>query len=634
MCGICGIYNLNGKSRVSESTITEMCDQIIHRGPDDQGVFTYNMFGHGMRRLSIIDLDGGHQPIYSHDNTYSIVFNGEIYNYIELRLDLKKKGYKFKTHSDTETILYAYIEYGEACLQKLNGMFAFSIYNKKEDTLFLARDRMGIKPLYYYLDQKQFVYGSEIKSILKAPGIKRKISPRGLDLYLSFGYIPAPHSIFENIYKLDPGFYISIKNGELKKKKYWEMSYHPDYNRSEASFKEEFYSLFEDAIRIRMRSDVPFGAFLSGGIDSSLIVALMQKISTKPIKTFSLGYSDDPFYDETPFAEKVAKQFSTSHHAFKVDSSILPELIGMFTDHFDEPFADYSAFPTYVVSKYAREHVKVVLTGDGGDEVFAGYKRYYAELLAHYYSGVPQSIRNHMVIPVLSFLNKRIPASRYRDYVDFAIKKTNMMNLSPGERYYESLAHNHLTDFDKERLYRKSFDWDRTFVLEDFLEDWNSGTDDDYLGRRQFVDFKNKLPDDMLTKVDRMTMAVSLEARIPFLDHRIVEFSTKIPSNMKMSIFTMKRFLKKVSSDYLSDDIINRHKHGFSSPIDKWFRQDLRDFAFDHFNSTENKLSHIIDYSYINALMDKHLNREANLGNKLFNLLVLHLWANKYLEGK
>lgn len=631
MCGICGRFNRNKAVEVKESLVEQMCSKIIHRGPDDTGVYTHDNFGFGMRRLSIIDLSTGHQPIFNEDKSLVIVFNGEIYNYIELKEELEKRGHVFSTNSDTETILHAYEEYGEEFVTKLNGMFAIAIFNIKTKELLVYRDRIGIKPLFYYLDEDKFIFGSEIKTILTNPDIKAELDPEGLDLYLSFGYITDPKTIFKGIHKLKPGHYIKLNAEGLSTHKYWTVDFSKKSKKSEKELKKDFVELFDDAVKIRMQSEVPFGAFLSGGIDSSLIVAMMANHAEKPLRTFSLGYSDDQYYNETQFAEVVSKKYNTSHKSFLVDSKILTDYLDLYIDHFDEPFADYSAFPTYVVSKKAKEHVTVVLSGDGGDEIFSGYKRYYAELLASYTLRIPKLVRNGIIKPFFSFLSNILPSSRRRDYIDFLIKKFEMLDLNEAERYYVSSSHNYFTYKDKEALYQKDSFLTPDYSFEAFKTYWDDTITQDFLGKRQFYDIHTKLPGDMLTKVDRMSMATSLEVRVPFLDHRVVEFAATLPSSMRMNVFKMKRFLKNASVDYLPKDILKRKKHGFSSPIDKWFREDLLELARETF-SAKSGLSEYINFDYINELLDLHVKRKANYGNKLFTVLVLQLWYNKYIN--
>lgn len=632
MCGICGRYNFNDNYNVDEKTIIKMCSKIKHRGPDDQGTFVLEKFGFGMRRLSIIDLQTGHQPIFNEDKTIAVVFNGEIYNYKKLKVELETLGHSFETNSDTETIVHGFEEFGETFVNKLNGEFAISIYNIKTKKLYLYRDRLGIKPLFYYFDGMKLVFSSELKSILTNEGIDKKIDNRGLDLYLSFGYISSPYTIFNKIKKLEPGYYLVFdENGFVKSEKYWDVTFNENSKKKEKALQEEFLELFSNSVKHRMQSDVPYGAFLSGGIDSSLIVAMMSKHTKEKIKTFSLGYNNDIYYNETNYAEIIAKRYSTDHKSILVDSKILTNYLDLFIDHFDEPFADYSAFPVYVISQYAKKDVSVILSGDGGDEIFSGYKRYYAELIAERMHRIPSFIRNGIIKNSFSFLVSFLPSSRFRDYLDFSIKKLNMLDNSELTRYYLSSTHNYFSPVDKTKLYKSPLQIIRNFSLEHFSKYWNDGISNDFLGKRQYLDIKTKLPDDMLVKVDRMSMACSLEVRVPFLDHRVVEFASKLPSDMRMNIFKMKRFLKNSSKNYLPSKIIKRHKHGFSSPIDKWFRSDLKKFALEAFNSNSG-LSEYIDYSYINKLFEDHINRKANNGNKLFTLLSLQLWYNKYMN--
>lgn len=627
MCGIVGKFNFKNKSRVDSDIIRKMCSKIIHRGPDDEGIYVKDNFGFGMRRLSIIDLETGHQPIFSENKKLGIVFNGEIYNYKEIKSELLEKGHKFKTNSDTETILHCFEEYGTDFISKLNGMFAIAIFDFEKRELLLVRDRIGIKPLYYYLDEDKLLFASEIKSIL-VDNVNKEISYAGVDLYFSLGYIPNPHSIFKKIHKLDPGHYLVVNNDGVKKKKYWDVMFEPDYSRSISSFNEEFQYLFNDSINLRMRSDVPFGAFLSGGIDSSLIVAFMSQNLTNPISTFSLGFSDSKYHDETIFAEIVAKKYNTHHTSFHIDSNSMLTLMDNYIYHFDEPFADYSGFPTFMVSKLAREHVKVVLTGDGGDEIFAGYNRHYAELIGKYLEILPTGIRNKFLIRIIEKAKFNFLPKRIKEHTDFAITKLKMLNYAYPQRYYKSYNHNYFNLEEKRQLLNSSILQNDDFSERVITNNWQDFAD--FIGNRLYVDMKTKLPEDMLTKVDRMSMANSLEARVPFLDYRIVEFATKIPSNKKLNLFKMKKFLKEFSKDYLPNEITNRHKHGFSSPIDKWFREDLKEFVNDSFNNKANLIDEIINYDYVRSLFKMHKDNKGDFGNKLFTILVFQLWYHKY----
>ena len=624
MCGICGIYYIDKQHTAEEVILKKMCASIYHRGPDDEGIFFYQNMGIGMRRLSIIDVGSGHQPIFNEDKSLVIVFNGEIYNYKEIKEELQKRGHKFSTNSDTETILHAYEEYGESCLNMLNGMFAIAILNTKTSELFIARDRIGIKPLYYYSSVDKFIFGSELKAILSHPGVECTMNDCALDLYLSYMFIPQPYSIYNNIYKLEPGHYLRISSKGIENHKYWDIDFLPDYKKTENDFINEFRDLFDDSVKKQMLSEVPFGAFLSGGIDSSSIVATMSKFTNAPIKTFSIGFEEGGYHDETKYAEQIAQLYKTDHHTFKVSANIL-QLMDGYMNQFDEPFADYAAFPTYIVSKLAREHVKVVLTGDGGDELFGGYDRYKYEMYIEQYKKIPSFLRRGLIVPFFQ-IGKFVssPDSRMNQIFSAALRRDQQCGMESNIRYLSSFhkfTSTQKTDLLCNPLLQKGFS--NTSLMKYWRKDY------DFLQQRLYFDQKTNLPEDMLTKVDRTTMAVSLEARVPFLDHRIIEFAATIPSSLQIKNGQLKNFLKKAFADRLPRNIINRSKHGFSQPIDAWFRNELKEYVSDHLSQNVIKNSEIFNKKYVQQLLLNHMQGKENNGEKLFMILVVMLWNKK-----
>lgn len=629
MCGITGkLFFQNGRP-VSPQLIQRMTNTLIHRGPDDAGYYIDGNFGFGMRRLSIIDLAGGHQPIFNEDKSLAIIFNGEIYNYRELKKDLENRGHRFRTNSDTETILHCYEQYGNEFMHKLNGMFAIAIWDIKNHKLLLVRDRLGIKPLYYYLDNEKLLFGSEIKAIIEDETIGRKVNPDALDMYLSFMYVPNPLSMFEKIYKLPPGHLLVCENGKTEVRRYWDINFAPDHSRTEKEFIEEYNHLLEDAVKIRLLSEVPLGAFLSGGVDSSSIVAMMAKVSSHRVKTFSIGFEEGGYHDETKYAELIAKKFGTEHTSFKVSSSML-QMLPKYVYHFDEPFADYAAFPTYVVSKLARQHVTVVLTGDGGDEIFAGYDRYRFEALADKITQLPSGIRNGMLLPLSRWL-KNLASAEKSSYaiLNGIYRRLHEMNKETGRRYIERF---YLYDYpDKSRLMMHPGIFKNDFAYTGLKDIWKNNFSDN-LARRLYFDIMTSLPEDMLTKVDRVTMAVSLEARVPLLDYRIVELSARIPSHMKMSLRKLKRFMKHAAAGYLPQSIINRPKHGFSSPIDRWLRHDLKEMTGDILSPENVRRSNYFEPQFVSAMVNDHFAGKANYGEKLFMLMVFLMWHSVFMK--
>ena len=505
MCGIAGfVTDVRGGGigrRSAADVLERMCEAIRHRGPDDQGTVVLGTAALGMRRLSIIDLSGGHQPMSGEDESVTIVFNGEIYNYLEVEPLLEARGHRFKSRSDTEVIVHAYEEFGPACLDLLRGMFAFAIWDDRKQTLFLARDRVGKKPLYYSLTSKgTLVFGSELKSLLRHPEVASEINLEALDAYFTLGYVPDPLTIFSGIHKLPPGHHLTFVDGRITIQQYWDFEYEPNESYKEQDYLEELRSLLDESVRLRLISDVPLGAFLSGGVDSSTVVALMARNMDQPVKTFSIGFHEDS-YNELEFARLTAKKFGTDHHEFFVTPDIC-EIVDELVWHFDEPFADSSAIPTYMVSKLAREHVKVVLSGDGGDEVFGGYTRYVVEQKRRLFSRVPGFVRKGVMQP----LSRSLPhGARGRNFL-------HNIALDPVERYLDSMSI--FTGLNRDLLYTDDFKnslGNRTQTAVRFRELAGNVKTNEAIDTLLYIDSKTYLPGDILTKVDRMSMAVSLE---------------------------------------------------------------------------------------------------------------------------
>jgi len=539
-----------------------------HRGPDDQGTFLKNGVALGIRRLAIIDVASGHQPVCNEDGTSWVVFNGEIYNFQSLRQELETRGHVFRTHSDTETIVHAYEEYGNDCVRHLRGMFAFAVWDDRERKLFIARDRTGEKPLYYTVTPKgTFVFGSELKCLLQYPEADRSISVEAVDAYLTLGYVPEPLSIFEGIFKLPAGHALTLHAGRVTVEEYWDFCYEQAEQRmSEHEYLEQLRHLLQESVRLRMIADVPLGAFLSGGVDSSTIVGLMARVQRLPVRTFSIGFEEDKF-NELHHARIVARHFGTEHHEVIVTPPMC-DIIDELAWHFDEPFADSSAIPTYLVSKLAREYVTVVLSGDGGDELFAGYDRYIVHQRRNGFSKIPRAIRANLLQP----LSRSLPTgARGRNFL-------NNISLDPLDRYLDSLSL--FTELNKLSLYSPNFQEE---LGEESLPKRAAhnyavrATSGHFLDTLQYLDSKMYLPGDILTKVDRMSMAVSLEARAPFLDHKLIEFVTKIPANLKLCGTTTKHILKRAVQGLVPDAILHRPKHGFGVPIEEWIQAQLGD---------------------------------------------------------
>ncbi len=626
MCGIAGIVHADGQGQVPQHILKQMCDTIAHRGPDDEGFYTKGNVGLGMRRLSIIDLAGGHQPISNEDGSAWIVFNGEIYNFQSLRAELQAKGHEFATNTDTEAIVHAYEEYGEDCVKKLNGMFAFAIWDKRRQKLFLARDRLGVKPLYYYADSSRFVFGSELKAVLECDEVPRELDYEALDTYLTFEYIPAPSSIFRDIKKLPPGHTLTLQNGRASVKKYWDIRFERAEG-TEEELGEQLYELLKDSVRMRLIADVPLGAFLSGGIDSSTIVCMMSEIMDRPVKTFSIGF-DDPSYNELGYARAVARHFGTDHYEEIIRPNVV-EMVENLVGYLDEPMADVSIFPTYLVSKLARGQVTVVLSGDGGDELFAGYDWYVADRMERRYRMIPGVLRNHLIPAVMRRVR---PSSQKKGFVN------KMKRFVEGAAIEPRLQHFRWNTFLTQKTRSAIFSQDAkaafnghnahdTFI--GYLEKFEQA---DPLWRSQFADIKTYMVDDILTKVDRMSMAVSLEARVPFLDYRVVEFAASVPSELKLNGSTTKYLLKKAMAKRLPQEVLTRGKEGFSIPIKNWLKDELRPMMDELLSPERVRREGLFNPAYVEKLKTQHVSGAANHSHQLWPLMVFQIWRDLYFR--
>ena len=625
MCGITGFVRdtHRGNQFDAAEVLEQMCAVMSHRGPDDQETMVNDGVALGMRRLSIIDLSGGHQPMSSHGGDLTIIFNGEIYNYRELRLQLQNKGYTFQTKSDTESILNCYEEYGEDCVDHLRGMFAFAVWDAPKRKLFVARDRVGEKPLYYTITPSgSFVFGSELKCLLQHPEVEREIDPRAVDAYLTFGYVPDPLSIFKGIKKLPAGHSLTVLNGKIAIKQYWDFPHEQSETRSERDYVEELQHRLRESVKMRLVSDVPLGAFLSGGVDSSTIVALMAQEMGEPVKTFSIGFLEDS-YDELKYARLVAKRFGTDHHELIVTPdvcNVIDELIW----HFDEPFADQSVIPTYYVSKLAREHVTVVLSGDGGDELFAGYTRYAVDLKRQGFERLPRFVRRNL----MKSLSEHLPhGARGRNYL-------YNVALDPIDRYIDNISV--FTALNRASLYSQDFleslgGESAVAMYAEHASQVNSG---EPLERLLYLDSKTYLPGDILTKVDRMSMAVSLEARVPLLDHKLIEFVARMPASMKMRGTESKYIFKRAIADLVPKEILTRPKQGFGVPIDSWINDQLRERIHETLRDPVTRQRGYFRPEYIEVLLTEHERNRRNHSAALWTVLMFELWCRAFVDTK
>lgn len=612
MCGIAGMLHFDAERIIDASVIKKMTDIISYRGPDGEGFHIHKNLAFGHRRLSIIDLSTGDQPMFSDDNSIVIVFNGEIYNYIELREELKKSGFSFKTNSDTEVIIKAYQHWGVDCQNKFNGMWAFALWDERKQQLMLSRDRIGEKPLHYSVFDNTLIFGSEIKSIL-AYGVPKTPNLELLEIYLSLGYIPAPYTFYKSISKLEPGHCLLISGSELKNHQYWDLSEIDERNMltNKNEIYEQFDNLLKDSVRIRMRSDVPYGAFLSGGLDSSSVVALMSEISSFPVETFTIGFKEKSF-DERHLARLVANKFHTNHHEHIVEPDTFDESLNKVVFHYDEPFGDSSAIPTGHVSKFAATKVKMVLTGDGGDEVLSGYTVYQGEKFAGQYQKLAGWLRRG--IPGLtSIISKPVHGSlRYK--LNRVQDVCNSSNLNFIDRY---LAKAVWIDESYIKQLTKGLN---VYPINDFLTDFESKCKyRDPFYKLMYFNQKLSLPDDMLVKVDRMSMAYSLETRTPFLDYRLIEYMAHVHKDIKMHHYERKTVLRNTIGLRLPRPILTAPKRGFAVPLREWFKED----SFNEKLDTLDKTMPFLNKGIISAISKMNQNGEKDFGNFIWMLFII-----------
>jgi asparagine synthase (glutamine-hydrolysing) len=620
MCGITGLVHFNREKAIAPEVLKKMSDSIYHRGPDDEGHYIHQNVGLGFRRLSIIDLSTGHQPVSNQNDTIYIVFNGEIYNYLEQRHNLILKGYVFKTTTDTEVILHLYEEYGVECLQYLRGMFAFAIWDDNRQQMFCARDRFGIKPFYYYTDNEKFVFGSEIKAILKTDNIDKTISIDALDSYFAFGYITSDLSIYKKIKKLQPAHYLLLSFKDkptIEIKRYWEINFQPDNSKSERYWQEKIEECFSETVKLHMISDVPFGAFLSGGMDSSSVVAMMARNSERPVKTFSIGFKEQPF-NELKYAREVANKFGCEHH----EQIVEPESIGLLSKlvgAYDEPYADSSAIPTYYVSQLARKYVTVALSGDGGDELFAGYNSY--PRFNRLYSKVFNFKSPFLNQLVWGNIHRLIPHNvrgKGLSYILKQDKKYQFAYMSWRKEERQRLMLPHLSNIN----YASASEIYKINILK-------GSNINDQVTNMQYLDLQTYMVDDILTKVDRASMLNSLEVRVPLLDHKFAELTFKIPRNLKLNGSEQKYILKKTMAPMLPESILNHPKQGFGVPISIWFKDDLKEYVDDTFNSSDCLVYSYLDKKYV---MDKIINNQiahVDFSDRIWSLLFFNEWLKQ-----
>jgi len=620
MCGIAGIYNFKTNKEVTTQQLESMSEVISYRGPDGFGYFYDHSLALGHRRLTIIDTnERSNQPMTSSHSQTTICYNGEVYNYVELKESLEEKSVSFRTTSDTEVILELYRHKGIDFLKDLNGMFAFAIWDEEKQELLLARDRLGIKPLFYTLTDDGIVFGSELKSLLQIEGVNKTVNKRLIDSYMSVGYCPTDETLFQGINKLSPGHYLTIKEGSIEIKKYWDMEFDKTVDRGESFYIDKTKELFEDAVKLQLRSDVPLGVFLSGGIDSSAVVAMMKKLGVNDIKTFSVAWDYGSDFNETKYARQVAKQFETDHTEYFMSADDFRNFLPDYIRHMDEPVTEAAAISLYYLAKKTKEKVTVVLSGEGADEVFGGYPIYKYMHVVEQYKKIPAFIRKPVLNPLL-----RMMGEKWAKYADLS-EKTIEESYS-GVSFYENSQ--------KEKLYSDDFkkvanEHSNTKNLSPY---YRYTASDDLQTRMQYLDVKTWLVDDLLIKADRMSMAASLELRVPFLDHRFLEFSANMPSKYRFKGYENKYILKKAMEDFLPDEILYRKKQGFPTPLSIMFKGELYDYVSNIIDSDTAHNRGYFEPSQIKLLLEEHKTEKRDNHRVLWQLLVLELWHREYID--
>ena len=627
MCGICGKLNFDREASISPELLKAMADAIYHRGPDDEGYYLSGAVGLGFRRLSIIDLATGHQPISNEDGTVWIVFNGEIYNYQELREFLKTKGHSFKTNTDTEVIVHLYEEFGENCVEKLRGMFAFAIWNDREKTLFIARDRVGIKPLYYWISDKCVVFGSEIKAILADPEVKAEVAPEMIDRFLTFYYVPGEETLFRNIFKLAPGNCMTVKNGKITVKQYWDLRFAPT-SQGFRDAETGLLGLLDECVRMHMISDVPVGFLLSGGVDSTALLGCAVGKTDKPLSSFTLGFDMPGIIDERPYATLAANRYGSEHHEMTISSKEFVDFLPKYSWHMEEPVCEPTAIALYYVSRLAKDYVKVLISGEGGDEAFAGYPNYRNLLWLERFKKAFKPFNNAISSSML-LMNRALKNSRIVKYAD-------LLRLPFNSYYYSRIAspfnyfNQHTTDLytpEYRRLADKTFS---TSVANRYLANGPAGG---VVNKMLYVDTKMALPDDLLLKADKMTMANSIELRVPLLDHKLLEFAASLPENFKVRGFTTKYIAKKALTGHVPQEILDRKKVGFPVPYNSWLRNELKDWVNDVLLDGETTSRGYFNRTSVQNLIQSN-SQTGNYSKEILSLASLELWHRAFLTKR
>jgi len=604
-----------------------MCAAIQHRGPDSSGGLIEAGVGLAMRRLSVIDVDGGHQPIFNEDNSIAVIFNGEIYNFQKLRQELSARGHQFSTHSDTETIVHAYEAFGLDFPKHLHGMFAIAIWDFRKQTLILARDRLGVKPLYYSTSNDRLCFASEVKSLLQDTSIRRTLNLESIHQMLTLGHILPPNTAFEDVFELEPASVLTYRSGQMEKHSYWDLEFSQPATFDETSTTDDLLTQIKGAVSRRLVSDVPLGAFLSGGIDSSIVVALMSQLSDVQVKTFAIGF-DDSGFSELPFAKQVADHCGTDHHELIVKPNV-PEIMDELISHHDAPFYDSSAVPTYYLSRFAREHVTVALSGDGGDEMFAGYNIYVANKVAQQFNWVPGFITNGVLLPLAAMIPE---SSQYINRGRVAREFLQAMSWEPLKRYTRWATK--IKRETRQRLYahdglkRQLANPDEAMLAPFYAVQQNASQ----LNRLLYVGTKTELHADMLRKVDRMSMAHSLEVRSPFLDHTLFEFAATLHDNAKLNGRTTKYALRKLAKRLIPASVVDRPKRGFSIPLDRWLRNELKPYVQQILFDARTESRGLFETDYVRSLATEHFAGKISRGRELWTLMTIELFQRNYID--
>jgi asparagine synthase (glutamine-hydrolysing) len=627
MCGICGKLEFHPEAKIAPNLVKQMADAIVHRGPDDEGYYVKGQIGLGFRRLSIIDLRGGHQPLSNEDDSIWIIFNGEIYNYRELRAELISKGHIFRTKSDTEVIVHLFEEYGRDCVQKLRGMFAFAIWDSVQKSLFLARDRVGIKPLYYYLSENFLSFGSEMKAILVDPAVRREIDPAMIDRFLTYYYVPGSQTLLRNFFKLDPGHWLVVRDGKIQIKCYWDLDFPQlDGNESSEALERQLIALLDESVQLHMISDVPVGILLSGGVDSTAMLSLASQKTDKPISSYTIGFSYPGVVDERPFARLAAERFGSKLYEISITAREFASFLPEYVRYMEEPVCEPAAVVLYYVSKLASQYVKVLISGEGGDEAFAGYHNYlylfWLETIKKALGPLRGPVAQGMELAG-RFSNSRV-LKKYAPLMSSNFDESYLSRTSSPFQYFNRIPSSVYTEGMSRRVNKIQ----SASVTRDFV---SRKSGNGVLEKMLYVDTKTWLPDDLLIKADRMTMANSVELRVPFLDHKVLEFAARLPRNQKVRDWGMKYLLKKSLAKHVPKEILDRRKVGFPNPSVSWLRHELKDLVADILLDSKSISRGYFRKQAIEELIER--NSDSNpYTAEIFSLVVLELWHRAFID--